>query len=83
MLQKHPHVKYIRLCEQQDIWGRRHDMLIIDTDLEISSQERRKKDFLLIELAACVREFQIEFQHILGPFEHVEIHGHGALKKRI
>lgn len=75
MLYTHPHIKYIRLCDEQDGSGQMHDKLIIETDLEISDAKLFSKDYCLIDLATTIKEFQTVFEKELGCFPKVEIIG--------
>ena len=75
MLQTNPHVKYIRICERTDLFGRRVDALVIDTNLKIDENSNLHEDQRLIELAAHIKEFQVTFKKLLGKFNYVEVMG--------
>lgn len=79
MLQTNPHVRYIRICEKTDLFGRRVDTLVIDTNIEINENSNLKDDARLIELAAHIKEFQITFKKLLGKFTYVEVMGNKRL----
>lgn len=73
MLQTHPHVRYIRICERTDAQGRRNDVLVVDTNLRLHFEDRKKIDFRLLDLAACIRDFQRDFRGMLGPFKYIDV----------
>ncbi len=79
MLQTNPHVKYIRICEKTDLFGRKIDALIIDTNIRINEGCQIKDDYRLIELASHIKEFQVTFRKLLGKFSYVEVTGNKRL----
>lgn len=75
MLLTHPHVKYVRITDQKDKFGQIKQALLIDTNLSINPLKKYSDDFCLTEIAAEIRDFQMEFRDILGTFKKIEVFG--------
>ncbi len=69
---KHPYINSIYL-ERDDLAAKPEDILVIETEIDLSETEFNARDERLIELLTDLNELQMMAEQNIGSFDRVDI----------
>lgn len=69
---KHPYIKSLYL-EKDSIAQKPQDILVIETDIDLSETEFNAKDERLVELLIDLNELQMLAEQKIGAFDRIDI----------